>query len=304
MYKYVIKRVLIAIGTVFALATITFFLMKIIPGDPFNNPKVPEQVREAQRAYYGLDKPVIEQYLNYIWNLLHGDLGSSMVKRGRTVTSIIAQTFPISAKLGLLSLLVVEVIGDLCGIICARTRGRLADRILLLFSVIGVAMPSMVIGPILRYIFGVQLEWLPVTGWGTAAQLILPVIVLGYGDIAGNIRGLRASMLRVSTEDYIKTAQAKGLNTVEVVWHHQLRNAFVPIISNLGVAVASVMMGSFVVENMFLIPGLGKYFVDSVTTMDYPMIMGLTIFYGTFLVTMNLLIDVVYGLLDPQIRIK
>ncbi len=302
MGKYVLNKVLTAVLTVLVLATATFFMMKLIPGDPFASITTKAEVQEAQRAYYGLDRPVVEQYFRWMGNLLHGNLGYSMKKTGKTVVDIIREAFPVSAELGLFSLLFAEIIGYLFGILCAQFRNRWPDYVLMVFAVLGIAMPSMVVGPLLRYLLGVVLRWLPVTGWGTFQQMIMPSIVLGLGTIAGGTRSMRASMLGVMTQDYVITAQAKGLPPAKVVMKHEFKNSMVPLISNLGVGIASVMMGSFVVESMFLIPGLGRYFVDSITNLDYSLIMGLTVFYGTFLVTMNLLVDVLYGLLDPRIR--
>lgn len=304
MIKYIGKKFLIAVATVFVLATATFFLMKLIPGDPFANDKVPVAVQEKQREYYGLDKPVGEQYIIYMKNLLHGNLGYSIKKTGRTVVDIIKEAFPISAKLGLFSLVISEAVGILFGILCAQFRGKWPDYLLMLVAILGIALPSMVLGPIVRYFFGVKLQILPVSGWGSFSQMIMPAFVLGLGTIAGNTRSMRASMLSTTTQDYIKSAKAKGLPPWKVVLRHQLKNSLVPIIPNLGVQTASILMGSFVVESMFLIGGLGRYFVDSITNLDYPLIMGLTIFYGTFLVVMNLLVDILYGLIDPRIRTK
>ncbi|MCR4711328.1 MAG: ABC transporter permease [Clostridia bacterium] len=304
MLKYTLKRIGIALLTIFVLITITFFLVKLLPGDPFRNEKVPQEIQERQRAYYGLDKPVIEQYFTYIENLLHGDLGSSMRQKGRPVISIIKENFPVSAKLGLWSLIIFDSIGILFGILCAHNRGKWPDYTLLMLAVIGVALPSMVIGPLVRYFFGAKLGWLPVAGWGEFEQMILPSFVLGLSGVASYTRSMRASMLGVMSEDYIKTAQAKGLAPRQIVLRHELKNSFVPLMSSLGVAVANILTGTFVVEDMFLIPGLGKHFVNSITTLDYPLIMGLTLFYGSFLVVMNLLVDVLYGVVDPRIRIE
>ncbi|MBQ9308102.1 MAG: ABC transporter permease [Clostridia bacterium] len=302
MAKYLLQKVLIALATVFVLATATFFMMKLIPGDPFASLTTKIEVQERQREYYGLDKPVVEQYLTYMNNLLHGNLGYSLKKTGRTVVDIIREAFPVSAKLGLFSFIIAELIGYLFGILCAQFRGKWPDYLLMIFAVLGIAMPSMVIGPLLRWLFGVVLRWLPVTGWGSFQQMLMPAFVLGLGTIAGNTRAMRASMLGTMTQDYIMTAQAKGLPKAKVVMRHEFKNSLVPLVANLGPGIAGVMMGSFVVESMFLIPGLGRYFVDSITNLDYPLIMGLTIFYGTFLVTLNLLVDVLYGFLDPRIR--
>lgn len=304
MRKFIGKRIAIAVVTVFVLATLTFFLMKLIPGDPFLSEDVSPYVQELQREYYGLDQPVYKQYFIYMNNLLHGDLGVSLTKTGRSVTSIIMETFPVSAKLGLISLVFAELIGICFGIICAQFKNKWPDYLLMIVAIVGVALPSMVLGPILRYALGVKLKILPVTGWGTFAQIIMPAIVLGMGTIAGRTRSMRASMLSVTTQDYVKTARAKGLNAYEVVMHHEFKNSLVPILTNMGVQIASILMGSFVVEQIFLIPGLGKYFVDSISSLDYPVIMGTTIFFGTFLVVLNLIVDILYGLVDPRIRVQ
>ena len=304
MLKYILKKVWIAVLTVFVLATITFFLMKLIPGDPFASEKIKPQVREIIKAYYGLDKPVWQQYLTYLWNLLHGDLGTSMAKSGRSVFNIIRDTFPVSAKLGLIAFFFGEVTGLIFGVICAQFRGKLPDFLLMILAIVGIALPSMVVGPMIRYFFGVKLGWFKVTGWGTVNQIVMPAFCLALGSIAGLTRSMRASMLKVTTEDYVKTARAKGLNTFEVVWRHELKNSLIPVMTNLGANIAGIMMGSFVIEQIFLIPGLGKYFVDSITSMDYPVIMGTTIFYGAVLVALNLIVDVLFGIIDPRIRIE
>lgn len=304
MLRYVAKRVLISVLTVFVLATVTFFLAKMLPGDPFMNENVPAEIQRRQVEYYGLDKPAHIQYFTYLANLLRGDLGTSLKFIGRSVTSVIADSFPTSAKLGLLSVSFALVIGWVFGILCAQYRNKWPDYLLMMFAILGVALPSMVIGPLLRGWLGVKLQLLPVTGWGTFRHMIMPAFVLGAGTIAGGTRSMRASMLGVITQDYIKTARAKGLHPVRIVLRHQLKNSMVPIVTGLGPMIAGVIMGSFVVEQIFLVPGLGKHFVNSVNTLDYPLIMGLTIFYGSFLVSMNLLVDILYGIIDPRIRVS
>lgn len=204
--------------------------------------------------------------------------------------------------LDLHSYLVFDTLGILCGIICAQNRGKWPDYALLVFAVVCVALPSMVIGPLMRYVLGAKLHLLPVAGWGSFRQMIMPSVILGLGGIAGYTRSMRASMLTVMSEDYIKTARAKGISPARVIWKHELKNSFVPIMSSLGVGIASILTGTFVVEDMFLIPGLGKHFTNSILSLDYPLVMGLTIFYGAFLIVMNLLVDVLYGIVDPRIR--
>lgn len=302
MLKYILSRILIALTTLFVLITATFFLVKMLPGDPFLNDKVPVEIQERQREYYGLNKPVIEQYFTYMGNLFKGDLGYSLKTMGRSVKDVITEFFPVSAKLGLISMLVFDTLGILCGIICAQNRGKWPDYALLVFAVVCVALPSMVIGPLMRYVLGAKLHLLPVAGWGSFRQMIMPSVILGLGGIAGYTRSMRASMLTVMSEDYIKTARAKGISPARVIWKHELKNSFVPIMSSLGVGIASILTGTFVVEDMFLIPGLGKHFTNSILSLDYPLIMGLTIFYGAFLIVMNLLVDVLYGIVDPRIR--
>ncbi len=302
MLKYILSRILIALTTLFVLITATFFLVKMLPGDPFLNDKVPVEIQERQREYYGLNKPVIEQYFTYMGNLFKGDLGYSLKTMGRSVKDVITEFFPVSAKLGLISMLVFDTLGILCGIICAQNRGKWPDYALLVFAVVCVALPSMVIGPLMRYVLGAKLHLLPVAGWGSFRQMIMPSVILGLGGIAGYTRSMRASMLTVMSEDYIKTARAKGISPARVIWKHELKNSFVPIMSSLGVGIASILTGTFVVEDMFLIPGLGKHFTNSILSLDYPLVMGLTIFYGAFLIVMNLLVDVLYGIVDPRIR--
>ena len=304
MIRYVLRRVGIALLTVFTLVTVTFFLSKLLPGDPFMNEKIPQSIQEKQRAYYGLDKPVIQQYFIYMGNLLRGDLGTSIKYVGRSVWDFIRDFFPVSATLGLISLVFAEFVGILFGILCAQFRNKWPDYVLMVFAILGIALPSMVIGPILRYVFGVQLRVLPVGGWGSWQQVIMPAFVLGLGTVAGNTRSMRACMLAVTTQDYVKTARAKGMSPLRVVIKHELKNSLVPMLANLGPMIAGVLMGSFVVEQVFVIPGLGKHFVNAVSTLDYPLIMGLTIFYGSFLVVMNLLVDILYGLVDPRIRVE
>jgi len=303
MAKYIIKRLFISLLTIFVLVTTTFFLMKLLPGNPFMNDKVPEEIQQQQLAYYGLDKPVIEQYFIYMGNLLRGDFGTSLKYVGREVGGVIKDLFPVSAKIGLVSLFFAYIIGLAFGVVCAQFKNRWPDYLLTLFAIAGVALPSMVIGPLLRYYLGVKLMILPVAGWGTWQQMVMPAGVMAIGTIAGCTRSMRASMLGVTTQDYIKTARAKGLHPAKVVMKHQFKNSMVPIVTGMGATIASTLMGSFVVEQIFVIPGLGKHFVNSVNTLDYPMIMGLTVFFGSFLVLMNFLVDLIYGLIDPRIRL-
>lgn len=304
MSRYIVKRIVIALLTLFVLATVTFFLVKLLPGNPFLNDKVPPEIQQRQMEYYGLDKPVFIQYVGYLKNLLQGDLGTSLKYLGRRVTAVIGESFPTSAVLGLIAIAFSQLCGLTFGILSAQFKNRWPDYLLMLIAIAGVALPSMVIGPLLRYVFGVRLQILPVSGWGSWQQVILPAFVLSLSNLASTTRNMRASMLGVTTQDYIKTARSKGLPPRKIIMRHEFKNSMIPIVTNLGPTIATMIMGSFVVEQIFVIPGLGKHFVNAVNTLDYPLVMGITIFYGAFLVAMSLLVDIVYGLVDPRIRLN
>ncbi len=304
MARYIGKRFFISLITILVLVSVTFFLIKLLPGDPFMNDKVAPEIRQRQLAYYGLDKPVAVQYIKYLGNLMKGDLGTSLKYVGRQVTTVIGETFPASLTLGLIAVFFSQIIGMVFGILSAQFNGKWPDYVLMLVAVFGVAVPSMVLGPLIRYFFGVRLHWLPVTGWGSPTQIIMPAFVMGLGNLAGTTRRMRASMLGVTTQDYVKTARSKGLTATEVIWRHELKNSMIPIVTSLGATIANMIMGSFVVEQIFVIPGLGKHFVNAVTTLDYPLVMGTTIFYGTFLVFITFFVDLVYGVVDPRIRLS
>jgi ABC-type dipeptide/oligopeptide/nickel transport systems, permease components len=304
MTKYILKRLFISVITIWLLATVSFFLLRTLPGTPFQTEKVlTVEMQQKMMTYYGLDKPIMEQYYTYMKNLLHGNMGYSLKYTNRTVNSIIAATFPVSAELGLLSLAVALPIGLALGIASARKRGKAVDYLCVLIAVIGVSIPSFIMGSFLQYIFAIKLHILPMAQWKGAANKVMPTIALALSLIAVLTRVMRASMLEVTTQDYIKTARAKGLGEGRIIWSHQIKNALVPIVTMLGPMVASVLMGTFVIEKIFAIPGLGQHFVNSITGLDYTMTMGLTVFYGAFLVIANFFVDIAYGMVDPRIRI-
>lgn len=304
MGKYILRRLVISVLTLWLLATASFFLLRVLPGNPFQTEKLLTlEMQQKMIHYYGLDKPMLEQYVTYMGNLLHGDMGYSMKFTNRTVNSIITSGFPVSAALGLRALAVALPIGLFLGILSARKRGKALDYLAVLVSVIGVSIPSFIMGTFLQYIFAVQLKILPIAQWKGEAYAILPTAALALALLASLTRVMRASMLEVTTQDYVKTARAKGLGEGRVVFFHQIRNALVPIVTMLGPMVASVLMGTFVIEKIFAIPGLGQHFVNSITGLDYTVTLGLTIFYGAFLVAANFLVDIAYGLVDPRIRI-
>lgn len=304
MKRYIIRRVFISLLTLWMLATVSFFLLRSLPGNPFQTETLlSADVQERMMSYYGLDKPLFEQYLQYMGNLLQGDMGYSLKYTNRSVNSIIAESFPISAELGLRALALAVPIGLLLGVIAARKRGKAVDYLCVFVAVIGISVPSFIAGTLLQYTFSVKLGIFPVAQWNSFWHTVLPSLAMGLSLMATLTRLMRASMLEVTTQDYIKTAKAKGLGSLKIIWSHQLRNAMLPIVTVLGPLVASVLMGTFVIEQIFAIPGLGMHFVQSVQSLDYTMALGLTLFFGTFLVAANFIVDIVYGLIDPRIRV-
>lgn len=314
MARYILKRLMYAVLTLWLLVTLTFFMMRLIPGDPFIGPKaLPPATKLALQEKYGLDKPVIQQYFIYVGNAIKGDLGDSTVYK-RPVTKIIGESFPKSFDLGVRALIFAVVIGVFLGIWAARHRGTGRDTTSMLIAVVGVSIPSFIVGALLQYGLALQLNNLlrlfdptwklfPVGGWETEMHKILPAFALGLSSLATISRLMRTSMLDVLGQDYIKTAKAKGLNEGKIIWRHAVRNAIMPVITVLGPISAAVLTGAFVVENIFSIPGLGKFFVNSIQTNDYPMIAGTTLFYGAFLIAANLIVDLVYGLIDPRVKL-
>lgn len=290
--------------TIWLIATASFFLLRTLPGNPFANEQLLSvDMQQRMMHYYGLDRPLMEQYFTYMKNLIHGDFGYSLKYVGQSVNGIIAEKFPTSAHLGIQSYLLSFPIGILLGVIAARRRGRPIDYALVGFSVLGVSVPVFIIASLLQYVFAIKLRWFPVARWGTVKHTILPTITLALSTVAGKTRAMRTLMLEVLSEDYVKTAKAKGLSKWRIIWSHEVRNAIVPMIPSMGMEIVSILMGSFVVEKIFAIPGIGAFFVTSVQTLDYTMTLGLTVFFGVFVVTANFIIDLVYGLADPRIRI-
>ena len=303
MARYFVKRLLMAILTLWLILTATFIMMKSIPGDPFANEKmILPEIRANMEAKYGLDKPLFEQYITYMNNLLHGDFGISFKYKGRSVNEIIATGFPVSAALGLSACAVGLALGIVFGILAAVKRGKWPDYLVIIISILGVSVPAFVFGSLFQYVFAVKLKWFPVAGWGTFAALVLPTLALGLRMIAYIARMMRTSMLDVMSQDYIKTAKAKGLSGMSIIWKHAFRNAVMPIITVSGSMIASTMVGSFVMENIFNIPGMGKYLVNAVKDSDYTMIMGMTAFYAIIMIVTMFLVDVVYMLVDPRVK--
>jgi len=307
---YTLKRLLAGALTVFFIATATFALMHAVPGDPLAGAKARSpEIQANLRARYGLDKPVLTQYAIYLRNMAKGDFGISFREQNRSVNDIIWQHFPVSAILGLLALGVATVGGVLLGSLTAQFRGRLADRTTLFLVVVGISVPSFVFAALAQQ---GALLWnaragttvLPVAGWGGFRAMILPALALGLGTLAFLTRLMRSSLLEIVSQDYVRTARAKGLPGWRIFLFHQLRNGILPVVTLLGPALASITTGGFVVETVFAIPGLGRYFVQAVQALDYTVIMGLTVFYGAFLVLMVILVDIAYGWVDPRIRVS
>jgi len=303
LVRYIIKRFIVSIITVWILVTLTFFLVRALPGDPFLSEKITPEIKANMMRYYGLDKPLPVQYATYMSNLLKGDMGYSLRYKNRTVNAIIADAFPASAELGIRSLIFSVTVGLILGIIAALNHNKGWDYASMVIAVIGVSVPSFIVGALIQYLFGIKWKILPVAQWKSFAHTIMPTFALGLGTLALIARLMRTSMLEVVGQDYIKTAKAKGLSPFQVTVKHQIRNAILPVVTVMGPLVATLLTGTFVVEQIFAIPGLGRHYVLSIQNLDYSMVMGLTIFYGAFLVFMNFLVDIAYGLVDPRIRV-
>ncbi|MCR5546562.1 MAG: ABC transporter permease [Lachnospiraceae bacterium] len=305
MAKYIVKRILFGIATAFIVATLTFFIMNLVPGGPFLSEKaVTPAAQEALEAKYGLDKPLFQQYLTYMNDLLHGDLGDSLKKRGFTVNRIIETKFPVSAKLGGIAMLVAFFLGVPLGCIAAYKRSKLVDNIIIVFSTAGIAIPSFLSSTLLMYIFSTKLGLLPSLGLSEPKSYIMPVIALALYPTCYIARLMRSSMLDVIGQDYMRTARAKGVSTFLMIFKHALRNAILPVVTYMGPLLASLMTGSFIIEKIFTIPGLGHEFVGAITSRDYPLIMGTTIFLATFIIIMNVVVDILYAFIDPRIKLK
>lgn len=291
--------------TLFIIATISFFLMKFLPGTPLT---AQERLSEVQQQIilekYGLNDPVPIQYLNYIWNLMQGDLGISFQYDNRSVSSILETRIGPSFQLGIQSLIVGSILGTLLGIVSAIYHNGFMDRVSTFIAVIGTSIPSFIFAGLLQYFVGVKLGWLPVATWGGFEYSILPTIALMIFPMATCARFMRTEMLEVMGQDYITTARAKGANQTSVVFKHGIRNALIPLVTILGPLAVGLLTGTLVIEQIFAVPGIGEQFVSSVMTNDFPVIMGTTLFFAFFFVLVVLIIDILYGIIDPRIRIS
>jgi ABC-type dipeptide/oligopeptide/nickel transport system permease component len=309
MWRYALRRLLQGFVTVWFIATATFLAMHAVPGDPLMTDKaVPADIRANLEAKYGLDQPLSRQYLIYLGNLVRGDFGISFTQKNREVNDIIREHFPVSATLGILAVVIAALGGIVWGALTALYRNRLPDTVIMFLVILAISVPGFVVAALgqlalvrLNALVGVTL--LPVAGWGSVAHMLMPALVLGLGTMAYLTRLMRSAMLEVIGTDYIRTARAKGLPPSRIFTHHQLRNAVLPVITVLGPAIAAITTGGFVVELVFAIPGLGRYFVQAVQQLDYTVIMGTTVFYGAFLVFMVIVVDLLYGWVDPRVRL-
>jgi len=302
---YAIKRFGYALLTIFFISIITFTLMNLIPGGPFLSEKnIPKETVAALNAKYGLDKPLPQQYLNYMGKMLTGDLGDSLKQKGRSANDIILSAFPVSARLGGISILIAVILGIIMGSVSALNRGRFSDRALMVLSTLGIAVPSFVMATFLMIIFGVKLRWLPTMGLRSPSAFILPCVTLAFYPMSYITRLMRSGMLDALDQDYIRTAKSKGVGRLVLLYKHALRNAILPVITYLGPLIAYTVTGSFVVESIFSIPGLGREFIQCITARDYPMVMSTTIFLAVLIVMMNLVVDLCYKLIDPRITLQ
>ena len=307
MGRYIFKRIGYMLITLWIIVTITFFLMHSIPGDPLSHmaKQLPEQTRINYYAKYGLDQPTYVQYGKFMKNLItKGDLGESLRYPGRSVTETIAKNAKVSGKLGFQALAIGVTIGIILGIIAALNRAKWPDFVVMFIAILGVTVPVFIIGALLQYVFSVKFELLPTTGWGEAKHTILPTIAMCLGPIATYARYMRSNILEIIGQDYILTAQAKGVSRFNVIRKHILRNAILPAITILGPQIAGIFTGSFVIEKIFGIPGLGFYYISSINDRDYTMIIGTTVFYAALFVISQLVVDLLYGAVDPRIRVS
>lgn len=314
--KFILKRLVASFITLLLVISLTFLLLHQLPGDPFQSEKaIPPQVKANLMAKYNLDKPLSTQYITYLKQLSKGDLGLSMKEKGRTINSVIKNSFPTSADLGIRALLFGLIVGIPLGIISALNRGKKTDHVSMVIAVLGISVPSFVIAGLLQlYVvnfhkailidkLGLPVGRILLTGWDSPSKKILPVIALGFFSVAQIARLMRSKMIEIMEQDYIRLAISKGVSPVNIVIKHALRNAILPIITTITPSIAGVLTGSFVIETMFGIPGLGKYYIGSIIDRDYTMVLGVTVFYSAFLILMILVMDLVYALVDPKIKL-
>ncbi|AKA68722.1 ABC transporter permease [Clostridium scatologenes] len=305
MFKFILKRIGYMFITLWVVITVTFVLMHKMPGDPLSGlaRELPAEVKANYYSKYGLDKPVSQQYVVYLKNLVKGDFGESLTNPGRSVKDEIRKQLPVTGQIGLQAIAMGFVIGITLGVIAAFNRNKSPDYIVIFIALLGVSIPSFVLAALLQYFLTVKATLLPTTGWGGFKFSVLPSIALSFAAVATYARYMRTSCLEVIGQDYILTARAKGVSEFNLIWKHIIRNAILPAITILGPQIAAILTGSFVIETIFSIPGLGSNFVTSISNRDFTMIMGMTIFYAALYILALLIVDILYALADPRIRV-
>lgn len=304
MKKYLLKRLFMSLITLWAIVTITFFLMHSVPGNPFaKEGKMPKVVYDNLQRKYGLDKPLKEQYIIYLKNLLKGDFGDSMKSRVETVNDMIKRGFPVSARIGAQALLIALIFGPALGAFAALYQNKLPDYLSMILAILGISVPSFIMGTLFIQFIARNVSWIPIGGWGTWQHTVLPSLALAMMPLAYMARLMRSSMLEVLGQDYIKTAKSKGITKSAVILKHAVRNASLPVVSILGTTISNLLVGSFVIEKIFGIPGLGLFFVKSIANRDYTLIMGTTIFYAIILIALLFVVDIAYMFIDPRIKL-
>ncbi|WP_066294911.1 ABC transporter permease [Bacillus sp. FJAT-29937] len=304
MAKYIGKRLLYMLVSLWLIVTATFFFMRIAPGNPFTSEKqLPPEIEANLNAHYGLDKPWYAQYGEYLLRVAKWDFGPSFKYKSQTVNDLINDGFPVSFVLGMEAIFLAIAFGVLLGIIAALRHNKWPDYTAMVIAVLGISVPSFIMASVLQYVFAIKLGLFPVARWETFMHTVLPAIALGSTPMAFIARLTRSSMLEVMSNDYIKTAKAKGLSQGVITVRHAIRNALLPVVTYLGPLTASILTGSFVIERIFGIPGLGAHFVTSITNRDYTVIMGVTVFYSVLLLVSILLVDIAYGFIDPRIKL-
>ncbi len=307
MLRFVVQRLVVAIPTLFVVITAAFFMMRAAPGNPFSTDrKLPPAIEKNIEAKYHFDRPLYVQYAEYVGGVLHGDLGPSLKYRDKTVLDIIGQNWIVSFKIGLAAFVLMVILGVTLGVIAALRQNGPADHVVMSIAIVGICIPTFVTAPLLQLVFGSELGWLPIGAWdgGALPNLVMPVIVLAAPQVAIISRLTRAGMIEALHSNYVRTARAKGLPEFDIVVRHALRAAVLPLVSYLGPAFAGLMTGSLVVERIFGLPGLGKFFVNSALQRDYTVVMGMVIFFAALVIVLNLVSDVLYAVLDPRVRLQ
>ena len=303
MLAYALRRLLGAIPTIFIIITAAFFMMRIAPGGPFDQERTLEAtVMENLNATFGLDRPLWQQYAMYLGNLARGDMGPSFIYRDMRVQEILGQGLPVSVQLGLTALILALAVGAVLGSLAALRQNSSTDYAVIAVATFGITVPNFVVAPVLSLVFAVMLNWLPAQGWGEARQIVLPVIALALPQVAIVARLVRGAMIEALRSDHVRTARAYGLPARMVVLKHALRAAILPAVSYLGPAAAALLTGSIVVEQVFNLPGIGRYFVQGALNRDYTLVMGTVVIVAVFVVVFNLIVDLLYALLDPRVR--